>query len=138
MRKRFIILTAFFAFGFIVGIYFIGTPVLAVPDVVDIKERINSKAEVMLSPSADEIRFEKRPKEWLRNIFTLPKEAGFAGDVIIEAILISQEESRVMIAGEIYRENDIIGAYRIKKIFDDHVIITEGAKDLVIKLKKGD
>ncbi|MDP8215699.1 MAG: hypothetical protein P9L98_00020 [Candidatus Kaelpia imicola] len=138
MRKRLIILIAFLAFGFVVGIYFIGTPVLRVPDVIDLKKRFDNKAEVTLPPSADEMRFEKRSKEWLRNPFTLHREAGFLGDIVIEAILISQDESRVMIAGEIYRENDILGAYRIKKIFDEYIIITEGTKDLVIKLKKGD
>ncbi|MDP8253418.1 MAG: hypothetical protein P9X27_03355 [Candidatus Kaelpia aquatica] len=138
MRKKLISLTIFLACGFIIGIYFIGTPVLVVPDVGDLKERLDNQAEVILLPSADEMRFNKRPKEWLRNPFTLLREAGFSGEIAIEAILISQSESRVMIAGETYRENDVVGAYRIKKIFDEYIIITEGAKDLVIKLKKGD
>jgi len=138
MRKKLIFLTAFFAFGFIAGIYFIGTPTFIVPDAADFKKGFDSKIKVILPPSASEIRFKKRPKEWPRNPFSLPREVGFSGDIIIEAISVSLDESRVIIAGEIYRENDIIGVYKIKKIFDDYIIVTEGTKDLVIKLKKGD
>jgi hypothetical protein len=138
MRKNLMLLTGCFALGFIVGIYFIGTPVFIMPDTSDIKKGFDDKAEVKLPLSADQSRFNKRPQEWLRNPFSLPKEAGFSGDIAIEAILVSPFGSRVMIAGEAYRENDILGGYRIKKIFHDHIVITEGTKDLIIKLKKGD
>ncbi len=75
---------------------------------------------------------------WGRNPFTFPhrKEAGNVSHLKLFSIIWNDKESQAFINDSIVRVGDKITNKTIKQIEPNRVILTDGTKDYVLKLKE--
>ena len=68
-------------------------------------------------------------------LILIPREIGFAG-LDLKGIIYSQENSVVVINGEVLKEGDTIGDYFILKIEEKKVILKKDNKGFTLKLEE--
>jgi len=127
--------------GFLSGIYFVGTPRLRAyrSSYKNVHSGKQDKSGFKLPLGIQQMRIQTRKKEWKRDPFSISSMEEFKGEIHLEAISMGIDgKGIVMINGESYREGDILGSYKVKKIGKDYVIVDEGGENIMIKLEKGD
>lgn len=97
------------------------------------------KVRVNLSPLIVDERRKLRASKWVRNPFSFIQSAALLGDLELQAISIdTQGNGLVVIGGEIYREGDVVGIYKIIKIGKDYIVVNRGGSNIIIRLEKGE
>ena len=80
-----------------------------------------------------------RAEDWGREPFGFAQATASFGDIQLQAISIDKSgKGLVVINGEIYREGDVVGIYKIIKIGNDYVVVNRGGNNTIIKMEKGE
>lgn len=97
------------------------------------------KVKIDLPLLVAEERKISRAGDWERNPFSFSQSAALLGDLELQAISIDAEgKGLVVIGGEIYREGDVVGIYKIIKIGKDYIVVERGGSNIIIRLEKGE
>lgn len=95
------------------------------------------RPKLELAPLVYEERVKKRPGKWGKDPFkTSTSEAEFTA-LKIEAISLDESgKPVVLIDGETYRENDLVGIYKIIKIDKDYLVVDKGGSNIIIRMER--
>jgi hypothetical protein len=141
MRVVIIIMIAAIMVTLVYAVHLVSIPI---PKVSYFKSELSGimtkgKVTINLPPLVAEERKKSRAGEWVRNPFSFIQSAALLGDLELQAISIDAEgKGLVVIDGEIYREGDVVGIYKIIKIGKDYIVVNRGGSNIIIRLEKGE
>ncbi len=97
------------------------------------------KLKIKFPPFIWEEREKIRAKDWVRDPFSFAQSTALVGNIQLQAISIDENgKGLVVINGDIYREGDVVGTYKILKIGSDYVVVNRGGNNIIIRMEKGE
>ncbi len=139
MKRSIIIVAAVLFLGGIYLIYFATTPKANIVQFP--KELLDSTNKGMpnlkLPIFEYESRIEERVKESPRDPFASSTQKSFSGDLNLQAVSIDAKgEGIAMINGDTYRKNESVGAYTLKELNKDYVILDKNGNAIMLKIER--
>ena len=97
------------------------------------------KLKIEFPPFIWEERRKIWAKDWVRDPFSFTQSTALLGDMQLQAISIDENgKGLVVINGDIYREGDVVGTYKIVRIGSDYVVVNRGGNNIIIRMEKGE